>query len=72
MPHIQINLWPGRSEEKMKDFADKLVDFAAQELGTKRAAFTVGVREVNKEDWKDFFENEVNKDEIILDCTKGE
>ena len=70
MPHIQINLWPGRTEEKMKDFANKLVDLAVEELGAKREAFTVGVTEVQPENWDDFVRENVKAEEIILDGKK--
>lgn len=51
MPHIQVKLWPGRSEAQKQAFADAVVQAAQQTLGASAAYITVGIEEVPADVW---------------------
>lgn len=44
MPHIEIKMYPGRSEEVKKDIAEKTRDFLAKEMNMETKFFSVSVK----------------------------
>lgn len=44
MPHLSVRLYPGRSEEVKKEFADKLQQFVVQELGCEPKVVSVSFK----------------------------
>ena len=44
MPHIEIKMYPGRSEEIKKDIAEKTRDFLAKEMNMETKFFSVSVK----------------------------
>ena len=50
MPHIDIKLFPGRSDEMKKAAAEKIIEAAAAELGAPTSAFSVAFTEIEKGD----------------------
>ena len=59
MPHIDIKLFPGRSDEMKKAAAEKIVEAAAAELGAPTSAFSVAFTDIEKDVW-----NETDADKI--------
>lgn len=52
MPHIVVNLWPGRSEENKRDIAVKLRDYLSEEMKLDKKWFSVQVHDVPQADWQ--------------------
>jgi len=51
MPHIQLKLWPGRSEDQKQAFTQAVIQAAQQTLGASADYITVGIEEVSPADW---------------------
>ena len=52
MPHITIQMYPGRSMELKKEVAEALLDAASKALGREKAHFSVSVVDVPQDEWK--------------------
>ena len=68
MPHIEIKMYPGRSEEVKKDIAEKTRDFLAKEMNMETKFFSVSVKEIEKEQWQE----EVVEEEVVEKTPKEE
>ena len=53
MPHIIVKLYPGRSDEMKKDFANQVAELAKDVLGAGVEHTSVAFYEVDKEDWQE-------------------
>ncbi|MGN0728645.1 tautomerase family protein [Treponema sp.] len=53
MPHITIQMYPGRSDEIKERLAKKLAQAASEELGRGIEHFSVSVEDVPQDDWKE-------------------
>lgn len=51
MPHITVQMYPGRSDELKKKLADALVKTAAEVLQREPEHFSASVQDVPKEEW---------------------
>ena len=49
MTHISIKMYPGRTEEVKKDFAEKTKDFICQEMNMEEKYISVSVEEIEKD-----------------------
>ena len=52
MPHVEINWYPGRTEEVKQKCAEKIAEDVAAALGCNLSSVSVTIREVPQEDWK--------------------
>ena len=52
MPHVEINCYPGRTEEVKQKCAEKIAEDVAAALGCNPPSVSVTIREVPQEDWK--------------------
>ncbi len=52
MPHITVQMYPGRSGELKKELAEALLEAASKTLGREKAHFSVSVEDVPQEEWK--------------------
>jgi 4-oxalocrotonate tautomerase len=59
MPHITIKCYKGRTEEAKKEIAEKLSDYAAEVFGLQSSSISVAIEEVEKEDWKQVYDEEI-------------
>lgn len=53
MPHIDIKLFPGRSDEMKKAAAKAIVEAAAAELQAPASVFSVSFTDVEKDVWNE-------------------
>ncbi len=53
MPHITIQMYPGRSEELKKSVAKAVLEAAAKELNREKEHFSVSIIDVPQDEWKD-------------------
>lgn len=51
MPHITVQMYPGRSDETKKRLADALVRAAAEELERRPEHFSVSIEDVPQDEW---------------------
>jgi 4-oxalocrotonate tautomerase len=65
MPHIDVNLFPGRTEEQKQKLADKIVEDAMEILGTPREALSVAMHEVAPENWNQDIADKVDEKSIV-------
>jgi len=52
MPHITIQMYPGRDAETKKRLADAILETASKELNREKTHFSVSIVDVPQEDWK--------------------
>ena len=55
MPHIDITMYPGRSEELKAELAKNVRDCAAETLKMDKKYFSVSIEEVDKDKWEEHF-----------------
>ena len=67
MPHIAINMYPGRSEELKKEIAVKTRDFLAQEMGMEEKFFSVSVEDIEKDQWQEEVVDKIAKDDLYVE-----
>ncbi len=65
MPHIDVNLFPGRTEEQKQKLADKIVEDAMEILGAPREALSVAMHEVAPENWNEDIADKVDEKSIV-------
>ena len=65
MPHIDIKLFPGRSDEMKKAAAAKIVEAAAAELAAPVSAFSVSFTDVEKEAWNETVANKIDESTLF-------
>ena len=62
MPHIVVKCYKGRSQEELAEIAKKLEAAATSTFGTKPGSVSVSIVPVDKEDWKQIYDNEIYGD----------
>ena len=64
MPHVNIKLYPGRSEEVKKELANKIAKVVSEVAGTSLGSISVAIEEIEKENWmKDVYDKEIMKNQ---------
>lgn len=66
MPHIVVNLWPGRTEENKREIAKKLRDYLSEEMHLEKKWFSVQVREIPRESWRKEIIEKTPEDELYI------
>ncbi|MCI6191009.1 MAG: tautomerase family protein [Clostridium sp.] len=67
MPHFNIKLYPGRSEEVKKELADKIAKVVSEVAGTSLGSISVAIEEIEKENWmKDVYEKDIIEKRELL------
>ena len=67
MPHVNIKLYPGRSEEVKKELADKIAKVVSEVAGTSLGSISVAIEEIEKENWmKDVYDKEIIEKRELL------
>ncbi len=61
MPHIDIKLFPGRSDEMKKAAAEKIVEAAAAELQAPKEVFSVSFTDIEKDVWNDTVADKIDE-----------
>lgn len=62
MPHITIQMYPGRDEETKKRLAQAILETASKELAREKEHFSVSVVDVPQDQWKEKVYNKVVAD----------
>ncbi|UZR96837.1 tautomerase family protein [Chondrinema litorale] len=67
MPHIQINLLEGKSEEQKQKLTEEIVKIAKEILDYGDDAFSLSIEDFTKDEWKDeVYPNKVMANKDIL------
>ncbi|MCI7441914.1 MAG: tautomerase family protein [Clostridium sp.] len=67
MPHVNIKLYPGRSEEVKKELANKIAKVVSEVAGTSLGSISVAIEEIEKENWmKDVYEKDIIEKRELL------
>ena len=59
MPHITVQMYPGRNDEIKERLAKALAKTASEELGRGLEHFSVSIEDVPQEEWNDKVYNSV-------------
>lgn len=62
MPHITIQMYPGRDEETKKKLADAVIDAASKSLARGKEHFSVSIVDVPQDEWKEKVYDKVKTD----------
>ncbi len=69
MPHITIQMYPGRDDETKQKLADAIVKTASEQLNRGKEHFSVSIEDIPQEEWKERVYNKVvdpnNKDVFV-------
>ncbi|HOJ49773.1 MAG TPA: tautomerase family protein [Spirochaetota bacterium] len=66
MPHIVIKMYPGRTEEKKRELAEKIINTAIEVLNVDRSAFSLSIEEIPQEKWIEVFKNEIINSKLYI------
>ena len=64
MPHVEINMMSGRSEELKKKVAEDIVQAMMDSLGCERSHLSVSIIDVDPAEWNEKMSKKVDKDTI--------
>ena len=72
MPHVNIKLFPGKTEEQKKEFAQRIVDAGMEVMGTSEWAISVAFEEVTSKEWEEkVYAPEIQAKEQLLYVKPG-
>ncbi len=63
MPHIIVQMYPGRDDTIKMELAQAIVDTVSTNLGLEEGVISVGIEEIPKEEWKTVVYDKVVEDE---------
>ena len=67
MPHVNIKLYAGRSEEVKRELANKIAKVVSEVAGTSLGSISVAIEEIEKENWmKDVYEKDIIEKRELL------
>lgn len=64
MPHVEINMMSGRSEELKKKVAEDIVQSMMDSLGCERSHLSVSIIDVDPAEWNEKMSKKVDKETI--------
>ena len=51
MPHIKVQMWPGKSNEQKQVLADAMSQCIQDVLGSSEASVSVAIEDIQPDDW---------------------
>lgn len=67
MPHIDVSLYAGRTDEIKKDMADKIVRFFIDELGFQPSHVSVTMTDTDKETFTEDVKKRIDIDDLVIE-----
>lgn len=67
MPHIVVNLYPGRSPKVKQEMAEKLLNQFAESNGFKKGDVSIGMVEIEPEAFEKRIKTDYKDQEIIIE-----
>ena len=66
MPHITIQMYPGRDAATKKRLADAILETASKELAREKEHFSVSIVDVPQDEWKEKVYDKVLSDKNTI------
>ncbi|MBR4725263.1 MAG: tautomerase family protein [Lachnospiraceae bacterium] len=67
MPHVEIQCYPGRTEEQKQLCAEKVADAIAETMGCNISSVSIAIKEIDQADWKEkVWDKQIVPDEKYL------
>ena len=66
MPHITIQMYPGRDENTKKRLANAILETASKELARGKEHFSVSIEDVPQDEWKARVYDKVREDKNTI------
>ena len=66
MPHITIQMYPGRDQVTKKRLADAILETASKELAREKEHFSVSIVDVPQDEWKEKVYDKVLSDKNTI------
>ncbi|OTO67570.1 MULTISPECIES: tautomerase family protein [unclassified Enterococcus] len=66
MPHIAIQMYPGRDKVTKAKIAKRMQTALAEEMGADKKYFSVSIEDVASEDWKTTVEDKIDPDKLFI------
>lgn len=66
MPHVAIQMYPGRDQVTKAKIAKKIQAILAEEMGADKKYFSVSIEDVASEDWKTMVEDKIEPDNLFV------
>ncbi|MEG0856668.1 MAG: tautomerase family protein [Terrisporobacter sp.] len=67
MPHIVVQMYPGRSNEIKEDFAKKVQKLTVEEFGCQPGHVSVSVEDIAQENWKEEVVEKIRPEDLIIE-----
>ena len=74
MPHIVVNVWPGRSDEEKRALANRIALDVAEVFQMDTEYVSVAYEEVPEAEWDAFCQREIDEklDKVYKNCLGGD
>lgn len=66
MPHIAIQMYPGRDQDTKEKIATKMQAVLAEEMQADKKYFSVSIEDVSSEDWKTMVEDKIDPKNLFI------
>ena len=66
MPHIAVNMYPGRTKERKQEIAEKVQKVFVEELGFKAGDISVSVVETEADNFVKIMEERYKKEDLYI------
>ena len=64
MPHIDISMFSGRTEEKKKEVAEAVVEAMMESLGCERSHLSVAIHDIDPAKWNEEVKAKVDDSKV--------
>lgn len=72
MPHVNVKLWPGRTDQQKRKLTERIVEAMQEEMGIREASVSVAFEEVPRERWiEEVYEPEIAEKRDLLTKEPG-
>lgn len=68
MPHIVVQMYPGRSREVKEDFAKKVQQLTVEEFGCEPRFVSVSVEDIPQENWKEEVVDKTRPEDLFIEA----
>lgn len=66
MPHIAIQMFPGRDQVTKEKIAEKMQAVLAEEMQADKKYFSVSIEDVAPEKWKTMVEDKIEPENLFI------
>lgn len=66
MPHIAIQMYPGRDQKTKEKIAEKMQAVLAEEMQADKKYFSVSIQDVEAKDWKAKVDEKIDPETLFI------